>query len=186
MDHIVHAQLWMAVLCMYVVVVDQAFCYTISTSSWSQLPGSPASFSHSVIINNFLTLIGGRMSDTHTTTNQLFSLTGGRWTEKFPPMPTKRSGTTALCIETALIVAGGKSDKLSGIYELQTVDQVMSTETVQWSTAADLPQPSLWFAPASVCGDHVYILGKSNKLYTCSLQALLKSCKLAIPKEQRC
>ena len=165
---------------LYVVVVDKAFCYNISTSRWSQLPGSPASFSHSVIINNLLTLVGGRMCDTHTTTNQLFSLTGEgsgrRWTEKFPPMPTKRSGTTALCIETALIVAGGKNDKLSGIYELQTVE-VMSTETVQWSTAADLPQPSLWYAPASVCGDHVYILGKSNKLYTCSLQALLQSCK---------
>ena len=91
-------------------------------------------------------------------------------------MPTKRYGTTALCIEAALIVAGVKSDKLSGIYGLQTVE-IMSTETVQWSTAADLPQPSLWLAPASICGDQVYILGKSNMLYTCSLQALLQSCK---------
>ena len=44
-------------------------------------------------------------------TNQLFSFTmeGGvrRWTEKFPPMPTKQWGATALCTGTALIVAGG-------------------------------------------------------------------------------
>ena len=29
---------------LYVVLVDQTFCYTISTSSWSQLPGSPTFF----------------------------------------------------------------------------------------------------------------------------------------------
>ena len=165
---------------LYVVVGCPAFYYTVSTSSWSRLPDSPSFDSSSVIINNLLTVVGGHMYGTSVITNQLFSLTGKgssrEWTEKFPPMPTKRYWTIALCTEAALIVAGGWDDK-SALLGLQTVE-VMNTEAIQWSTAADLPQP-LWFAPASVCGDQIYILGGSN-MYTCSLQALLQSCKLPV------
>ena len=156
---------------LYVKVARQTFCYTISSSRWSQLPDSPTIYCSLVIINNFLTLVGDQQcQDPFTITNQLFSLTGKgsgrRWTDKFPPMPTKRYGTSALCFEAALIVAGGE--------KLKTVE-VLNTKTLQWSTVADLPQP-LSYAPALVCGDQIYILGGSS-MYTCSLQALLQSCK---------
>ena len=135
---------------LYVRMSNQMCSYTISTSSWSRLPDSPTNSCPLVIINNLLTLVGGKHSG--TSTNQLFSLTGegsGRkWTEEFPPMPTKRYYLTALCTGAALIVAGGR-DK----FILQTVE-VLNTETLQWSTAADLPQP-LSFAPAAVCGDQI-------------------------------
>ena len=149
------------------------YAYTARTSSWSQLPDSPTNGCPSVIINNLLTLVGGLHSD--TITNQLISLTeegsGRRWTEEFPPMPTKRWGSAALCTGTALIVAGGTNK--AGI-RLQTVE-VLNTETLQWSTAADLPKP-LQYAPAAVCCDRVYILGETN-MYTCSVSALIQSCK---------
>ena len=150
------------------------YAYTISTSSWSQLPRCPTYICPSVIINNLLTLVGGFNGG--TITNQLFSFTGEgsgrRWTEKFPPMPTKRWGSTALCTGTALIVAGGDKKLFS---DLKTVE-VMNTETEQWSTAADLPQP-LWVASAAICGDHVYILGSNKVVYTCSVLTLIQSCK---------
>ena len=83
------------------------YAYTISTFCWSRLPNSPTDSCPSAIINNFLTHIGGWCSG--NITNQLFSLTGKggrrRWTEEFPPMPTKRWGSTALCTGTALIVS---------------------------------------------------------------------------------
>ena len=56
----------------------------------------------------------------------------------------------------------------------------MNTETLQWSTAADLPQP-VSIAPRAVCGDHVYILSlesHSKTMYTCSVSALIQSCTL--------
>jgi hypothetical protein len=163
---------------LYVVLVDcQTFCYTVSTSSWSRLPNTPTSSCPLVIINNLLTLVGG-ICDAIAITNQLFSLTGQgsgrRWTEEFPPMPTKRYGMSVLCIEIAVIVAGGGNTKSSGILGLHTVE-LLNTETLQWSTAADLPQP-LSYTPAAVCGDQVYILGKSN-MYTCSVITLIQSCK---------
>ena len=68
-------------------------------------------------------------------------------------MPTKRSLTTALCTGTALIVAGG-----IGEHRVLSTVEVMHTESHQWSTAADLPQP-MFYASATVCGDSIYMLG---------------------------
>ena len=159
--------------------------FTTSTSSWSQLPVSPTIDCPLVIVNNLLTLVGGYLGRNSTiggyltTTNQLFSLTGvgwgRRWTEKFPPMPTKRYASTALCTGTALIVAGGVGEDHSILYTVA----VMNTETLQWSTAADLRQ-KVSYAPGAVCGDHVYILSlryHPKSMYTCPISALIQSCK---------
>ena len=167
---------------------NNVYAITTSTSSWSQLPDSPTNDCPSVIINNLLTLVGGFHRG--ATTNQLFSFTEKRsliprlfgigsvkrWSEEFPPMPTKRQGSTALCTETALIVAGGESEDQSTLY-LRTVE-VMNTETLQWSTAANLPQ-IMYEAPGAICGDHVYILtpdSLSKSMYTCPVSALILSC----------
>ena len=165
----------------YNAVADGTVVYVrhyATSTSWSQLPDSPTNECPSVIVNNLLTLVGGFRSG--NATNQLFSLTGEgsgrRWTEEFPPMPTKRWGSTALCTGTDLIVAGGKREDWS---TLQTVE-VMNTETLQWSTAAHLPQPVL-YAPGAVCGDRVYILslaiGSYKSMYTCPVSALIQSCR---------
>ena len=61
---------------------------------------------------------------------------------------------------------------------LQTVE-VLNTETLQWSTAADLPQP-LSLASVAVCGDQIYITGETNMyscMYTCSALTLIQSSK---------
>ena len=161
---------------LYVRVTRRMFSYTISTARWSQLLNSPVEFFPSVVVKNLLTLIGGNLH-CNTLTNQLYSLTGEsndrRWTEEFPPMPTKRQGTTALCTGTALVVAGGRDRNMS---TLRTVE-VLNTETLQWSTAADLPQP-LVFAPAMVCCDHIHILDEFT-MYTCS-----KSIFPSIPEQK--
>ena len=161
---------------LYVRHVNDVYAFTTSTSSWSQLPDSPTNSCPSVIVNNRLTLVGGYLGK--NITNKILSLTGEgscrRWTEELPPMPTKRNGSTALCTGTALIVAGGKGDR----FTLQTVE-VMNTETLQWSTAAHLPQP-VSCAPGAVCGDCVYILSLKNhpkSVYTCPISALIQSCK---------
>jgi N-acetylneuraminic acid mutarotase len=91
-------------------------------------------------------------------------------------MPTKRMWTTSLCTGTALIVAGG----MGGSAKVQSTVEVMDTETRQWSTAADLPQP-IYFASATICGDQLYMLGGTTvsyvkSAYTCSVSALLQSC----------
>ena len=127
---------------LYIRSLHLIYRFSISTSSWSRLPNSPTDVSPSVIINNLLTFVGSNKSFDllrNDITNQLFSLTGEgsgkRWTNEFPPMPTKRYASTALCTGADLIVAGGQTENYS---RLKTVE-VMNTETRQWSTAVDLP-----------------------------------------------
>ena len=163
---------------LYVRVLHLMYRYSMSTSSWSQLPSSPTDGCPSVIINNLLTLVGGKIKTStylkDDVTNKLFSLTGeGRdrkWTEEFPPMPTKRWGSTALCVGTALVVVGGLTDKPS---ELKTVE-VMNTKIRQWSKTADLPNP-LAYGRAVLCGNRVYILGRSiSPMYACSANVFVQ------------
>ena len=53
----------------------------------------------------------------------------------------------------------------------------MNTTTKQWTTAlSDLPQPLAHaYNQAAICGDHIYILGRSNNVtYTCSIHSLVQ------------
>ena len=109
-----------------------------------------------------------------------------KWTEKFPPMPTKREFVTAECTKTALIVAGGCGENYG---ELTTVE-VLNIENHQWSTAVDLPE-SLQYHSATICGDQLYMLGGARghsltkSVYTCSVSALLQTCAQRSSLEER-
>ena len=145
--------------------------YDINDKCWSILSKALYICSSLAILNGLPTTIGGEL------TNKLMSLFEGKWTEKFPPMPTKRKYLTVVCTETALIVAGGQQENLR---KLTTVE-VLNIENRQWSTAVDLPEP-LQYHSATVCGDQLYMLGGAHHLdltksvYTCSVSALLQTC----------
>ena len=145
------------------------FTYNISDNSWLQLSNCPFSYCSLAIVNGQLTTIGG-----YPFTNKLMSLTNERkWTEKFPPMPTKRRYAAAVCTGTVLIVAGGAVEN----GPLATVE-VLNFETSQWFTAVDLPESSR-SCTAALLGDQVYILGGDlgdKSVYTCSVSTLLQTC----------
>jgi serine/threonine protein kinase len=154
---------------------NELYAYNTLNQEWSRLPDCRLIDCALVVIKNLLTTVGGYV------TNKLFSLAGKDdkkiWNEQFPPMPTQRWRTTALCTETALVVAGGMGE---GLELLMTVE-VMSTGLHEWSTAASLPE-LLGYQSMAVCGDHVYMLGGVDKslkptssVYTCSLNALISS-----------
>ena len=149
-----------------------------STNNWSQLPDCPFSDCSLAVVNDLLTTIGGRSGV--SATNKLFSFTGEdgdkSWTEEFPPMPTKRCRSTALCTGTSLIVAGGQKTMFS-LTALTTVE-VMNTETCQWSTVADLPPYMAgvsYVISSTLCGDQFIVMGR-REVYKCPLTALLQSC----------
>ena len=146
--------------------------YGISNKCWSQVLRALNDSCSLVVINGLPTTVGGYI------TNKLMSLTTkGEWTEKFPPMPTKRYFTISVCTETILIVVGGIGMNTK---ELTTVE-VLNIESLQWSTAVDLPEPMRHYS-ATVCGDQLYMLGgqctyiRTTSAYTCSVSALLQTC----------
>ena len=164
----------------YVRIYTHVLACSISTFMWTQLPDCSFASCPSVIVNNLLTLIGGTVTSGHATNKVLSLISEGnarKWVEVFPPMPTKRYRSSALCTETALVVAGG----VGGGRTLQTVE-VMNTKTHQWSTAADLPIPTFFGSLVQV-DNRVYMLGGCDNPgrgalgtkagYTCALNALL-------------
>ena len=162
---------------------DHLWTYDISDKGWSQLSNCPYSCSSLVILNNQLTTIGGA----GPSTNELMTFTiEKKWTEKFPPMPTKREFVTAECTKTALIVAGGYGENYR---ELTTVE-VLNIENHQWSTAVDLPE-SLQYHSATICGDQLYMLGGvhhhslTKSVYTCSVSTLFQTCAQRSSLEER-
>ena len=157
---------------------SKIYSYDVTSDSWSLLPDCVHENGSIAVINGCLTTVGGGSYPYYS--NELFSLTGKgsirRWTKKFSPMPTKRSWTTSLCIGITLIVAGGMGVRGT---VLSTVE-MLNTESHQWSTAANLPQP-MFCASATVFGDQVYLLGGISKnltsprsVYTCSVSTLLQ------------
>ena len=158
--------------------VDEVFAYNSADNKWSELPKCPNRAFSPAMINGLLTAIGGKKS-IFQLTNSLLSLTGKKWTVKFPPMPTKHWLTSALCSGRSLIVAGGVGE---GDKRLSVVE-VMDTETLQWSTTSSLPHTLCGELP-TICGDQVYMMGGfdqsakyTNSLFTCSLAVLLQSCQ---------
>jgi serine/threonine protein kinase len=152
------------------------FTYNISDSSWLQLPDCPFSSFSLAFVNGQPTAIGGQQF-----TNKLMSLTNEyKWTEKFPPMPTKQIFATAVCTRTVLIIAGGAGENWK---RLATVE-VLNLETSQWSTAVDLPE-SLVCCSAAVHGDQLYMLGNGKSVYTCLVSALLQTCTQKSSLEER-
>ena len=156
----------------------QLFTYNISDNSWLRLLDCPFSCFGLAILNDQPTSIGGV-----PLTNKLMSLTDEcKWMEKFPPMPTKRRFTTAVCTGTVLIIAGGAGEN----GPLATVE-VLNFETSQWSTAFDVPK-SLFCCSAAVHGDQLYVLGGDllrKSVYTCSVSALLQTCTQKSSLEER-
>ena len=157
---------------------DNIYAYCIPNSNWSTIPDCPyvTGFANAVI-DGVVTTVGGFGDDT----NKLFSLTGEgsrmKWTENsFPPMPTARFSAAILCTETALIVAGGYD------YTIQSVNtvEVLNTETRQWHTAPNLPEP-LADLSLTLCGDLLYLLvgvqkdGATKSVFSCSLSSLFLS-----------
>ena len=169
------------VYCMYAGIVSNIiYAYNIPSSNWSSIPDCPQRSGLAIsVVDGLLTTIGG-YGHNFKNTNKLLSLTGegsGRkWIEKFPPMPTKRSCVAALCTGTALMVAGGSDDNSPKL----KIIEVLNTETQQWHTAPDLPEP-LANPTLTLCCDLVYLLGGFNKdsttntAYSCSLDSLLSS-----------
>ena len=160
---------------------NKVYAYHIPSTRWFLTPDIPYAGFALAVIDGLPTTVGGFGRYDLKTTNKLLSLTGEgsgrRWTEKFPPMPTKRCGVSALCTGITLTVAGGYGNNLQ---TLKTVE-MLNTETREWHTAADLPQP-LTYSSIALCGDLVYLLGGDNKerevttsVYSCSLSSLLSS-----------
>ena len=156
----------------YFTVYRSVYSYTVSVDKWTKLPECKFKFFGLAVVKGKLTTIGGIMGNYKS--NSLLCLSESSWKEVLPPMPTKRFRPAAASTPTHLVVAGGRREYISGYLSMV---EVLSQETLQWSTASSLPV-GVPLPQLTLCGGSFYLLN-GNSLYSCSVEDLLKSCKPA-------
>ena len=161
---------------MYQSAGREILAYDWQAESWSKLPPCPTSYFTLAKVKNSLTIIGGYDHEGEKT-NKLYTLTAASkrytWIESYPPMPTKRDSATAVSYGEHLIVLGGLGKSF-----LNTVE-VLHVKSKEWFTAASLPL-MVASCSASICNDHLFILGGTTGITTlirstisCSLGTLI-------------
>ena len=154
----------------------RVYSYTVSGDKWKKLPKCKYQQFGLAVVKEKLTTIGGNIRGELGSTNSLFSLSGSSWKEVFPPMPTERCHVAAASTPTHLVVAGGQKRFFS---EFLATVEVLSQETLKWSTARSLPRDvTRLFPQLTLCRGSFY-LSHCNDLYSCSVEDLLESCKPA-------
>ena len=149
------------------------YAYATQEDRWTRIkPCGQGNFAMAVV-NDKLTTIGGQLGSNTTNTLLCLSRTQSvtKWEQLLPPMPSARFRPAAVTTPTHLIVAGGIQRET-----LATVE-VLQLGSLQWSTATNLPR-TIESPNLTVCGDTLYFC-KSNTMYVCSVEELLKSCKPA-------
>ena len=153
----------------------EVFAYNSENNDWSELSGCTQRNFGLAVVNNLVTAVGGWSGGQYT--NLLSSFSGGEWVTVSPPMPTKRRNTTVISAQNYLIAAGGY-----GVGGALSTVEVMDMNTLEWYTAASLPEPVVDMS-ATVCGGCLYLLGGVDKnncsthaVFTCILDSLIRSC----------
>ena len=132
--------------------------YSTNEHKWSALYNQQRAATMAVV-NNHITLIGGRDVSTGKVTNTLSTWyeEEGRWKQVLPPMPTGRSRPAVISHDNLLLVTGGLAEDFSTV--LNTTD-VLDLTTMKWSTpeGLNLPVP-LCGHHLALCGEYLYLVG---------------------------
>ena len=152
------------------------YSYTLSQDKWTELKQCNYLYFSMAVINNQLTTIGGQRN--LISTNNLLCLSRSpsemKWEALLPPMPTARRWSAAVITPTHLIVAGGMTGVLGGAL---SVVETLDTNTLQWSSVSSSPK-ALGAPNMTLCNGHLY-LSQESKIFSCSVEELLKSRKPA-------
>ena len=151
----------------------EARLYSYS-ESWSSMD-TPTYRYGLTIYDDHLVLVGGVVYPSGRVTNKIWLLQSlgedGReeWKEDaIPPMPTRRSGVSAVGYDKLLLVAGGKDEYIQHVKTVELYQQG------QWWSTTPLPRPCSEMS-STVMGSHVVFAGgqgQGNEVYHCSVDTI--------------
>ena len=147
--------------------------YDVSGNSWKQIRSTTSKHALTVYEKQVV-LIGGNDPSTYVCTNELRVLQNDeeKWTQRLPPMPTKRSNASAIAIGSHLAVVGGHGPVRRDPSPLDTVEIYDGQE---WKVAESLPKPS-YCMKSVLQGDTWYLMGgkeQGREVYCASLNDLI-------------
>ena len=137
---------------------DLVFVYDISLNQWDRLPPSGQRMAQLQIINNNLTVIGGKDSVTKNISNKVttFEFISNEWTNILPDMLKPRLSPGAVTHLNYVIVLGGALDGNNYSDDIEVLDW---TKPDHWVMAKlKLPDP-MWHLTPTISGDSLCIVG---------------------------
>ena len=152
------------------------YVYDINSNKWDKLP-PPGQFKSAVqVINNKLTVLGGRDNITKKVTNKVVTFNNNRWINYYPNMQKARLQPGTLMHLKYVIVAGGilHDDTYSDSIEIFNWRQHS-----HWMTATMKLPKSMWAPSLTIADDLLYIVGyisihgHSQKVYQIPVDVIL-------------
>ena len=151
---------------------SKIFISSSNLESWTTQT-TPTYFFALTTYHSQLVLVGGNETSTEEITNKLWVSDGANinWQPSLPPMPTKRSWSSAISAGSpeCLIVAGGWKG------EEQETDAVEVLTQGWWSTVQSLPK-HIAHAKIILYNENLYIMGgfeQKDKVFYCKLASIL-------------
>ena len=138
--------------------LDHVFVYDISLNQWDRLPPSGQRWGQLQIIDNNLTVIGGKDSITKNISNKVttFEFISNEWTNIFPDMLKPRLSPGTVTYLNYVIVLGGALD---GNEFSDDIEVLNWTEPDRWVIARlKLPDPMCHLSP-TISDDLLCIVG---------------------------
>ena len=155
------------------------YSYKQDTEEWDELPPYPYHDFSLVMLDGALTAVGGYYGG-YGDTNKLLTLQRKQWVEEFPPMKTGRSNTAIVSTTDGehVLVIGGRGG-IGGRW----ITTVELFKRRRWYELTDLPEP-LILPSATICGNHVHVIGYDGNDFSYSLQDLPSSDQLTVSQSK--
>lgn len=139
--------------------------YSLTALKWSTLPEAPIYNADIVVVNDQITLLGGRDAETRKPTNNVWSWfeKEGKWRHSMlSPMPRARMAIAVCHYGNILIVAGGGVENGTDRTAVNRVD-VYNFSSQQWNTPPELQLPEARRSHFLVCFEgYIYATGGSS------------------------
>ena len=139
-------------------VVHPVLVYSTDEHKWRALPEQQHG-SAIAVVNDHITLIGGRDVSTGKVTNTLSTWyeEEGQWKQVLPPMPTGRFCPAVISYDKFLLVTGGVA---ADNFTLLNTTDVLDLTTMKWTAPQGLSLPiPLWRHHVTLCGENLYLVG---------------------------
>ena len=135
----------------------EVYCYDIRTDQWKQLPRPGHRLGVIHMVDDKLTIFGGRDSITNKHHNKVttYNSKTNSWYSHFPKMLYNRSKPGVVTSHDYVIVMGGGSSPDTILDNME----VMNYHHLQWREVfIQLPVP-MWTIRPTISGDHITIVG---------------------------
>ena len=138
----------------------EVYCYNAQTDQWKQLPRSGHRLGVIHMVDDKLTIFGGREPTTDEFHNKVttYNSKTNSWYSCFPNMLHNRHKPGVVTSHDYVIVMGGKSSPDTILDNME----VMNYHHLQWrKVSVHLPVP-MWAIRLTISGDHITIVGYST------------------------